>query len=118
VVTAAAAARAGLVRSARCGASVAVRRRHTIGWLSTMAAVVLVLKGLSPDKAWARIAAARGVAVPDTPPSGTLSPHYGPAARPRTGSAVGAGYLTPRRHRTRGLLCRTCGVRQVDAPLQ
>jgi protein-tyrosine phosphatase len=48
------------------GQSVAVHCRHGIGRSSTLAAVVLVLEGVDPAAAWARISAARGIPVPDT----------------------------------------------------
>jgi protein-tyrosine phosphatase len=48
------------------GASVVVHCRYGIGRSSTLAAVVLVLEGTDPADAWDRIAAARGLPVPDT----------------------------------------------------
>jgi predicted protein tyrosine phosphatase len=48
------------------GASVAVHCRQGIGRSSTLAAAVLVLEGIEPADAWDRIAAARGLPVPDT----------------------------------------------------
>jgi protein-tyrosine phosphatase len=50
----------------RAGASVAVHCRHGIGRSSTLAAVVLVSEGIDPADSWTRIAAARGIPVPDT----------------------------------------------------
>ena len=49
------------------GAGVAVHCRFGIGRSSTVAAAVLILEGLSPAAACDRIAAARGLPVPDTP---------------------------------------------------
>jgi protein-tyrosine phosphatase len=56
-----------LVHQLSEGASVAVHCRYGIGRSSTLAAAVLVLEGADPEDAWARISAARGLAVPDTP---------------------------------------------------
>jgi protein-tyrosine phosphatase len=50
------------------GAGVAVHCRFGIGRSSTVAAMVLVLEGMDPEQALARISAARGVPVPDTGP--------------------------------------------------
>jgi protein-tyrosine phosphatase len=50
----------------RRGADVAVHCYAGIGRCSTLAAAVLVLDGLEPADAWQRIAAARGLPVPDT----------------------------------------------------
>jgi protein-tyrosine phosphatase len=50
----------------RRGDSVAVHCRHDIGRSSTLAAAILVAEGLEPADAWTRIAAARGMPVPDT----------------------------------------------------
>jgi protein-tyrosine phosphatase len=41
--------------------------RFGIGRASLLAASVLVLRGLPPQQAWARVEQARGLAVPDTP---------------------------------------------------
>ena len=49
------------------GAGVAVHCRHGIGRCSTLAAAVLILEGLDPATACDRIAATRGLPVPDTP---------------------------------------------------
>jgi protein-tyrosine phosphatase len=49
------------------GASVVVHCHAGIGRSSTLAAAVLLLEGLPPDRAWNQITAARGVQVPDTP---------------------------------------------------
>lgn len=48
------------------GASIAVHCRHGIGRSSTLAAAILVAEGLEAADAWTRIAAARGMPVPDT----------------------------------------------------
>jgi protein tyrosine phosphatase (PTP) superfamily phosphohydrolase (DUF442 family) len=48
------------------GLSVALHCRHGIGRSSTLAAVVLVLKGIDSQDTWTRICAARGLPVPDT----------------------------------------------------
>jgi protein-tyrosine phosphatase len=48
------------------GASVVVHCYGGVGRSSTLAAVVLVLEGLTPAVAWDRIAAARGRPVPET----------------------------------------------------
>jgi protein-tyrosine phosphatase len=48
------------------GAGVAVHCRHGIGRASTLVAAVLVQEGVEPEDAWARIATARGLPVPDT----------------------------------------------------
>jgi protein-tyrosine phosphatase len=48
------------------GASVVVHCYGGVGRSSTLAAVVLVLEGLTPADAWERIAAARGRPVPET----------------------------------------------------
>jgi protein-tyrosine phosphatase len=50
----------------RAGASIVVHCRGGIGRSSTIAAAVLVLDGLTPDEAWRRISAARGLPVPET----------------------------------------------------
>lgn len=55
-----------LAEQLRGGASVAVHCRHGIGRSSTLAAAILVAEGLEPADAWTRIAAARGMPVPDT----------------------------------------------------
>lgn len=48
------------------GASIAIHCRAGVGRSSTLAAAVLVLEGLAPAEAWARISAARGLPVPET----------------------------------------------------
>ena len=48
------------------GASLVVHCRMGIGRSSTLAACLLILAGVSPDDAFARICIARGCAVPDT----------------------------------------------------
>lgn len=50
----------------RKGAAVAVHCLHGIGRSSTLAAAVLILEGVQPADAWAKITAARGLQVPDT----------------------------------------------------
>jgi protein-tyrosine phosphatase len=55
-----------LVHQLSEGASVVVHCRHGIGRSSTLAAAVMVLEGADPEDVWARIAAARGLPVPDT----------------------------------------------------
>ncbi len=57
---------ARLLAALHAGRGVAVHCRAGIGRSSTVAACVLVTAGLSPDEAFARISAARGVNVPDT----------------------------------------------------
>jgi protein-tyrosine phosphatase len=58
---------AGTLKSRlREGAAIAIHCRHAIGRSSTLAAAVLVLEGLTPQRAWDQIAAARGLPVPDT----------------------------------------------------
>lgn len=68
-----------LVQQLSEGASVAVHCRYGIGRSSTLAAAVMVLEGTDPEDAWARISAARGLAVPDTASQrafiGTLVPN-------------------------------------------
>jgi len=48
------------------GEFIVVHCRAGIGRSSLIAAAVLVREGLSPDEAWERISAARGLSVPDT----------------------------------------------------
>ncbi len=48
------------------GAGIAVHCRYGIGRASTLTAAVLLLDGLPPAEIWNRIAAARGLPVPDT----------------------------------------------------
>jgi hypothetical protein len=48
------------------GAGIAVHCRYGIGRAYTLAAAVLLLDGLAPAEIWNRIAAARGLPVPDT----------------------------------------------------
>jgi hypothetical protein len=48
------------------GAGVAIHCRYGIGRSSTLAAIVLVLEGTEPERAWELISAARGTTVPDT----------------------------------------------------
>lgn len=57
---------ARLLAALREGRGVAVHCRAGIGRSSTIAACVLVAAGLSPEEAFARITAARGVELPDT----------------------------------------------------
>jgi protein-tyrosine phosphatase len=49
------------------GANVAIHCRFGIGRSSTLAAMVLVLEGTPPERAWTMISAARGRTVPDSP---------------------------------------------------
>ena len=59
---------AGILRSRLSGGSSVVVHCHAgIGRSSTLAAAVLVYEGTTPGEAWDLIAAARGMAVPDTP---------------------------------------------------
>ncbi|MEU3554682.1 hypothetical protein [Streptomyces fragilis] len=51
----------------RAGAHVVTHCRFGIGRASLLAAALLVLNGVDPETAWARIEQARGLAVPDTP---------------------------------------------------
>lgn len=57
---------ADLVTWLRSGAHIVTHCRIGIGRASLLAAGVLVLDGAAPDDAWRRIAAARGLDVPDT----------------------------------------------------
>ncbi|MCF2527623.1 protein-tyrosine phosphatase family protein [Yinghuangia soli] len=50
----------------RGGAHVVTHCRFGIGRASLLAASLLVLNGVAPETAWARLAAARGLPVPDT----------------------------------------------------
>ncbi len=56
-----------LLEHLEAGAGVAIHCRAGIGRSSCLAAAVLVLDGLEPDEARARITEARGLQVPDTP---------------------------------------------------
>lgn len=49
------------------GEHVVVHCRMGIGRASMLAAGLLIRSGVAPDDAWARISAARGLEVPDTP---------------------------------------------------
>lgn len=55
-----------LCQSLGDGRHVAIHCRAGIGRSSTLAALVLVLEGMSPPDAWQRIEQARGMPVPDT----------------------------------------------------
>lgn len=57
---------ARLLAALQAGRGVAVHCRAGIGRSSTIAACVLVAAGLTPEDAFARISAARGITVPDT----------------------------------------------------
>lgn len=56
-----------LAEGLRGGDHVVVHCRFGVGRASLLAAGILVLNGLPPDQAWARLEEARGLAVPDTP---------------------------------------------------
>lgn len=59
---------AGMLRSRLVGgAGVVIHCRAGIGRSATLAAAVLVCEGRAPGEAWDLIAAARGMAVPETP---------------------------------------------------
>ncbi|MFD9126049.1 tyrosine protein phosphatase [Kitasatospora sp. NPDC059571] len=64
------------------GAHVVLHCRAGIGRSSLIAAALLVLGGLDPDTAWARIGRARGLAVPDTPEQRAWIGPSGPSALP------------------------------------
>ena len=57
---------AALAAELRVGRHVAVNCWGGVGRSSLVAAALLVRTGVAPDDAWARVAAARGVPVPET----------------------------------------------------
>jgi hypothetical protein len=57
---------AGLHSALTAGNTVAIHCRQSIGRSSTIAASLLVMSGLSVREAWARVAHARGLPVPET----------------------------------------------------
>lgn len=72
----------GLARRLAAGDHLVVHCRAGIGRSSLLAAAVLVRSGADPDDTWARIARARGLAVPDTPEQRAWTDRLTPLHRP------------------------------------